>query len=119
MPGPRREPDDFTPLSVLSFHILLALGAAPAHGYAIGQEIEKRSGGKLSPTTGALYQSLKRLTEDGLIEPAPEADARSPDARRQHFRLTPLGRRVAALEALRLHELVTLAQERNLYRGSR
>ncbi len=45
---------DFLPLSNLSFHILLALGDASSHGYAIGKEIEERSGGKLNPTTGGL-----------------------------------------------------------------
>ena len=110
-----REPQDFLPLSPLSFHILLALGEGPFHGYAIGKEVEHRSVGKLNPTTGSLYQGLKRFTEDGLIEPAPEAAAETSDARRQYFRLTQLGRRVAALEARRLHDLVALALERDLF----
>jgi DNA-binding PadR family transcriptional regulator len=69
------------PLGTLPFHILLSLGDGPAHGYAIGKDVETRSGGALDPTTGALYQALKRLTDDGLIErlrtsPEPEVDAR-------------------------------------------
>lgn len=113
-----RDPEEFLPLSVLSFHVLLALGTAPAHGYAIGKQVERHSGGKLNPTTGSLYQALKRLAEDRLIEQAPEAAAGSSDSRRRYFRLTPLGRRVVALEARRLHELIGLAIERDLYRGS-
>ncbi len=109
---------DFLPLSNLSFHILLALGDAPAHGYAIGKEIEERSGGKLNPTTGGLYQALKRLGEDGLVEHTASSSSRSTDSRRQYFRLTKLGRQVAALEAARLNELVAVARDKELFTES-
>lgn len=111
-------PSEFIPLSNLSFHVLLALGEGPSHGYAIGKDVEERSGGRLNPTTGGLYQALRRLDEDGLIEHAPAAAARSTDARRQYFKLTALGRRVAALEAQRLHELVADARAKKLFTGS-
>ena len=115
--GRRSDPGDFLPLGDLSFHILLALGAGASHGYAIGKEIEGRSGGRLSPATGSLYQALRRLTGDGLIagtEPTdpPEDD----DARRKYFRLTPLGKRVVSLEVERLEGLISLARERSLVR---
>src|SRR5580704_9064102 len=78
-------------LSDLAFHILLALGEGPSHGYAIGKDVEERSSGRLDPTTGALYQALRRLTEEGLITPAEgPGDA---DERRKYFALTPRGRR--------------------------
>lgn len=38
------------PLSDLAFHVLLALGDGPSHGYAIGKDIEDRSGGRLDPS---------------------------------------------------------------------
>jgi len=110
---------EMLPLGNLPFHILLALGDGPLHGYAIGREIETRSAGKLNPTTGSLYQALRRLTEDGLIEPAPAADSMAADRRRQHFQLTRLGRRLAGLEAERLAGLVEIARERRLFPGSR
>jgi PadR family transcriptional regulator len=77
-------------LAELPFHILLALAAGPSHGYAIGQRVEEESGGRLDPTTGALYQTLRRLTEEGLVTPvtAP-ADV---DPRRKYFAITRLGR---------------------------
>ena len=67
-------------LAELPFHILLALGDGPSHGYAIGQQIEEQSGGRLDPTTGALYQALRRLTEEGLVTPvdAPDGTAARP-----------------------------------------
>lgn len=111
-------PHDHVPLSELSLHVLLSLGAGPAHGYAIGKEIEERSEGTLNPTTGALYQALKRLRDDGLLEPAPEETERARDARRRYFRLTELGRAVVALEAERLEHLVLAARANNLYRTS-
>lgn len=104
------------PLSNLAFHILLALGGGPAHGYAIGKEIEERSSGKLNPTTGSLYQALKRLQDAGFIEPSQPTG--SVDSRRQYFRMTRLGRKVAALEAHRLNGLVAAARSKKLYNGS-
>ena len=55
-----------TTLSDLAFHVLLALGDGPSHGYAIGKDVDERSGGRLDPTTGALYQVLRRLAEEKL-----------------------------------------------------
>src|SRR4029079_11537442 len=87
-------------LSDLAFHILLSLGDGPSHGYAIGKDVEERSSGRLDPTTGALYQALRRLTDDGFIAAvAGPADA---DPRRKYFVLTSRGRRAAADEARRL-----------------
>jgi len=100
-------------MSDLAFHILLALGDGPSHGYAIGKDVEARSGGALDPTTGALYQALRRLTDDGLIVPVEgRSDA---DARRKYFSLTREGRRAAAKEAERLDALVRTARQRKLY----
>lgn len=105
------EADGFLPLTDLAFHLLLSLGREPAHGYALGKEIEERTGGRLKPTTGGLYQALKRLRDDGLVERAPGIEAEAADSRRNYFRLTPLGRRVLAAEAGRLDELVARARE--------
>jgi len=110
-----RDPEAFLPLSDLALHVMLALGDGPLHGYGVGKEIEERSGGRLNPTTGGLYQALKRLAEDGLVDQAPEAQAESPDPRRRYFRLTPLGRQVVGLEMERLEELVAVAREKRLF----
>ena len=92
-------PDTFVPLADLPFQILLALGEGMSHGYAIGKEIEERTSGRLNPTTGSLYQALRRLREDGLISPSdPPGGDDSPDPRRRYFQLTSFGRRVMALE---------------------
>lgn len=101
------------PLSELAFHILLALADGPAHGYAIGKDVEDRSGGRLDPATGALYQALRRLTDDRLISPVDgPSDA---DSRRKYFELTALGRRAAAAEAQRMDAIVGVARKRKLF----
>jgi DNA-binding PadR family transcriptional regulator len=99
--------------SDLAFHILLALGEGPSHGYAIGKDVEERSGGRLDPTTGALYQALRRLTEDGLVAPAD--GPQGTDQRRKYFSLTAHGRRAVAAEAARLDALVRTARKRKLF----
>jgi DNA-binding PadR family transcriptional regulator len=101
----------------LPFHILLALGDGPAHGYAIGKDVEGRSSGRLDPTTGALYQALKRLSEDGLVKPVAQPAAAG-DARRKYFALTAAGRQAVAAEAQRLESLVRAAREKKLYPAS-
>jgi DNA-binding PadR family transcriptional regulator len=106
--------EKFLPLGNLPFHVLVALGDRVSHGYAIGKEIEERSDGRLRPTTGALYQALRRLQEQGLLEPADQPADDNGDARRRYFRLTDLGREVAAAEARRLDRLVEAARSKRL-----
>ena len=101
------------PLTDLAFHILIALGNGPSHGYAIGKDVATQSGGRLDPSTGALYQALHRLNEEGLVASA-DTPGRT-DERRRYFRLTRLGRRAAAAETRRLEGLVRTARKRKLY----
>ena len=74
----------------------LSLLGEAAYGVTIRQEIERRSGRKV--TIGAVYATLARLAEKGLVafrisEPLPIQGGRS----RKYARLTPAGRR--ALQA--------------------
>ena len=99
-------------MSDLEFHVLLALAEGPSHGYAIGKAVEEQSGGNLDPTTGALYQVLRRLQDNDLITPADGPG--DTDPRRKYFALTTPGRNAAAAEAMRLHGLVRMARKRRL-----
>ncbi len=99
--------EDFLPLKIHWFHVLLSMADQEQHGYGIMQEVLKRTGGKVRLWPATLYGTLKRLMDEELIEesgdrPAPELD----DARRRYYRLTRLGRRVLAAESARLEELV-------------
>ena len=106
-------------LSKLEFQVLLCLAEGPAHGYAIGRELKEKSGGRVDPTTGALYHILRRLEDAGLVVPAPEARLEAEDVRRQYFRITVAGRRVAGEEAEDLKRLVEAAMARRLLGADR
>lgn len=108
-------PDSFLPLSAPVFSILLALGGGSRHPYGIMQEIDQRTGGRAVILPGTLYTSIARMLAQGLIEessdrPEPEED----DARRRYYRLTPLGRAVAAAEAERMTILLEVARENDI-----
>ena len=78
-------------LTDLAFHILIALGEGRAQKDAIGKDVATQSSGRLDPSTGALYQALHRLKEEGLVAPAGPPERC--DERRKYFQLTRLGRR--------------------------
>ena len=101
----------------LTLHVLLAIGDGAAHGYAIGKDVQDRSQGRLDPSTGALYQVLKRLQQDLLIRPAAAPGSEPVDPRRKYFALTPAGRDAVAAEIERLNAVVQLARQRRLFRS--
>ena len=47
--------------------VLLLLNEQPMHGYQLIQEITQRSGGRWSPSPGAIYPALNLLEDEGLI----------------------------------------------------
>src|ERR1051326_7494689 len=94
--------DSFLPLTPAVFHILITLADGETHGYAIMQEVGRRSGGSVKLGPGTLYGAISRLLDDGLIEecderPDPEMD----DTRRRYYSLTNRGGRVLAAETER------------------
>ena len=104
----RRDPAPYLPLTPAAFHVLLALADGPKHGYAILKDVTDRTEGEVRLSTGTLYGLIKRFLDDELIvELAPAADD---DERRRPYKLTPLGRDVAAAEAARLERLVGAAR---------
>ena len=108
----------FLPLSPVVFEILLALAAEDRHGYAIIQEVERRTDGAIVLHPGTLYRALGRLLDSGLIDELDERpDPGHDDERRRYYRLAPLGRAVAAAEGERLESQVTAARSRRLLRG--
>jgi DNA-binding PadR family transcriptional regulator len=104
-------PDATPPLSRVAMYILLAIGPEERHGYAIMHEVRRITDGAVRLGPGAIYTTIKRLLGDGFIEesderPDPEVD----DQRRRYYRLTALGRSVAASEVRRLEALVSSAR---------
>ena len=100
------------PLPLPVFHMLLALSEGERHGYALKREILRRTDGKLNLAAGALYGSISRMLDQGLIEESEERpDLHLDDERRRYYRITAFGRRVAQAEAVRLQRLVRLAED--------
>lgn len=113
-------PEPFGPLTPAMFHVLLALAGDDLHGYAILKEVELRTGGKVRLSTGTLYGIIKRLLEDGLVAELRSRPAQSEDdERRRYYRLTQKGREVAAAEAERMDEVLSIARSRNLLKKPR
>lgn len=80
-----------------AFLVLVALLDGPAHGYAIGVEIENMTG--RAPGPGTLYGAISRLERLGLIAAIPV------EGRRKPYELTADGEaearsRIAELESL-------------------
>lgn len=112
-----RDPSTLLPLTSVMFHVLLSLSDADRHGYAILKEVEERTGGEVTLSTGTLYGLIKRALADGLIVESrrrPRAD--EDDERRRYYRLTEFGRQVVTAEARRLQQLVANAMSKRVLR---
>lgn len=47
--------------------LLLALKEGPAHGYELGQRLERASGGAWRPSPGSIYPTLQALADEELV----------------------------------------------------
>ena len=117
MRGNASLPEDELPLTPLTMAILLALAESDKHGYALMKDVERQTGGMLSPGTGSLYAALDRLEGEGLIEESPSRPAREEDQRRKYFRITAAGRSLAGAEAARMQRVLETARARSLASG--
>ncbi len=101
---PRRSPDP--PLSSKVFHVLLALGEAPHHGYGLKKAVRDRTAGMHDLDPGGLYRLIARLERDGWIRET-ESPASDDDPRRRYYALTPQGRAALQAEARRISALAS------------
>ena len=106
------------PLTPTVFHILLALVDREKHGYAIMQEVEEHTGGRIRLGPGTLYGSLDRLLAAGFIEEcaAPSKDSAFRE-RRRYYRLTTSGRVALQQETHRLKSAVAHARRKGILGG--
>lgn len=105
-------------LTPITFQILLSLGDAERHGYAITADIAARTAGRMQIQPGNLYRSLRTLLDAGLVEeserrPAPDVD----DERRRYYRITRAGRREAAAEVTRMEVQLREAKSARWLKG--
>ena len=104
------------PLTIVEFEILLSLASGDLHGYAVLQDIDRRTDGALNLRPGTLYRAMNRLLTSGLIVETADADREKEDPRRRTYRMTAEGRKVAAAEADRLAKQLTTARLRKVLR---
>ena len=102
------EPRPNLPVSPASLHILLALAGEDRHGYGIMQEVARQSEGHYRIGPGTLYDNLKKMMNQGLVEEA--ASPARCDPRRKYYRLKALGRGVLADEVKRLEGVLREAR---------
>ncbi len=114
------EPESSLPLTPAVLDIMVALGNEEMHGYAIMQEVRRRTEGRRRLAPGTLYRSLRQMEERGWVvesevRPEPGLD----DERRRYYRLTDLGRRVILAELERLEGLVRAARSKGFVPSGR
>ncbi len=109
----RSETAALLPLKQNWLHILLSLAEGPFHGYAIMQEVEERTNGRIRLWPATLYGTIRRLENEALIESV-DVESQDDDERRQYYAITRLGRRVLSAEVGRLEQLVQLARSKGV-----
>ncbi|HRQ36631.1 MAG TPA: PadR family transcriptional regulator [Chloroflexota bacterium] len=117
MPNQNDDISNLLPLREPTFFILLSLAEGEKHGYAIIKDVAALSGGKVSLSTGTLYEALARLLDQALIERvesggSPDDASVHPGRPRKAYRLTPKGGQVVQAEMARLQALIVAAQQR-------
>ncbi|MFE5584816.1 PadR family transcriptional regulator [Kitasatospora sp. NPDC056531] len=73
--------------------LLSVLEPGELHGYAVIEELKRRSGGAINLPTGTVYPALHRLEAAGLVG---SEWSRSSGRRRRNYYLTPGGHRELA-----------------------
>jgi DNA-binding PadR family transcriptional regulator len=102
-----RRTETLLPLRPVEFRILLSLAGGERHGYGILQDAREQ--GEAVPDIGTMYRALARMVDQGLIEAVP-ARAEGDDERRNYYRITAAGLRVAKAEARRMDALTRAAR---------
>ncbi|SDD24189.1 Transcriptional regulator PadR-like family protein [Geodermatophilus telluris] len=86
-PGGRRHGRGRAPRGDVRTAVLLLLAEQPMHGYQLMQAIAERSGGRWTPSPGAVYPTISALEDEGLATVTAEAGRKLvtlTEAGRQH-----------------------------------
>ncbi|WP_219814902.1 PadR family transcriptional regulator [Rathayibacter sp. AY1G1] len=83
-----------------TFWILTTLATGRRHGYALLQDIEEQSEGRVRLRVTTLYAALERLESEGLI--GADGDERVNGRVRRYFQLTAGGRSALGIEVDRM-----------------
>jgi DNA-binding PadR family transcriptional regulator len=109
MPPDRDSSPTLTPTT---FHILLALGEEPRHGYAVMQEVTV-AGVPVGP--GTVYGALHRMQQAGWVKASGVEKARGALGKRQRYALTVAGREVLRQEARRILDTADLVRAHRVF----
>lgn len=85
--------------------ILAVLSEGPLHGYGMIKAVAARSPSGVLLDPANLYRVLRRMREDGWIDPHEDKEAG-----RRVYTLTPRGRAVVSAELTRLEALLAQAR---------
>lgn len=88
----------YVPMTESGFYILFCL-QQPQHGYGIGQQVKRMTGGSLTLSAGTMYGTLSKMEKDGLIVFVREEE------KRKLYQITALGREILDLELHRIERL--------------
>lgn len=94
------------PLSPATLYVLLALAAQDLHGYGIIQQVSRLSDEVYRIGPGTLYDNLKKLLNQRLVEDYEEDDA---GETRRMYSLTDEGRSLLAADVSRMKRVVRVA----------
>jgi PadR family transcriptional regulator PadR len=97
------------PFSPVVLHVLLALSDQPRHGYGIMKEVELVSGRTFRIGPGTLYDNLRKLMDDKLVEDL-GSDEENGVPRR--YQLTKAGAEALAAELEHLSVLLRVGKRR-------
>ncbi len=98
-------------LRSVELHILLSVVDRARHGYAILQEAEDRTDGRPGFEIPTLYRALRRLRDEGLIQPVPAPEG-SDEERRDYWAATELGRTALRADLSRMETAVRVGRAR-------
>lgn len=110
-------PDDLQrllPLTPAVFFVLFSLTNGDTHGYAVMQESNQLSGGKVHMGRGTLYSTLQRLLDLALIQEVRGGSSADRDSRRRYYRLTSSGKTLLAAEVRHMDSVLRLAKRKKL-----
>lgn len=89
------------------YYLLLVL-QTPNFGYAIMQEVEQLTKGRVAIGAGTLYALLGRFEKEGIIQQVEEIE------RKKYYQITTLGNQLLQEEYQRLTNLVIDGREKGL-----
>jgi DNA-binding PadR family transcriptional regulator len=94
---------DHPPLTEGVYLIMVSL-LTPRHGYAVMQNIEALTAGRITLGAGTLYGAINTLLEKNWIS----AVGHSAESRKKEYIITPQGMDILKHEIMRLGELVKI-----------